>query len=212
MFGCMRRIILLVVLLLLLALAWIFRDRLRDQWRQFRGNDEVAAAAGPELADAANAKLESLRDGTTDRVALGSAELESLLHYKYAGVLPAFARDPAVELDQDRIRLRVRVPADQLPDVKGLGDLGSFLPDTTELQLTGTLLPLNGGRIALAVSEVQAARFPMPDRMIHDALKRIGRRDEPGLPKDAIGVALPSGITAAYIRNDSLVLISRTSD
>lgn len=205
----MRRVILLVVVLLLLALGWIFRDRIADKWRSLRGDEPVAAEPSEATADAAAAKLEALRDGSADRVALGAVELQSLLRYRYQGVLPAFARDPQVELEGDRVRLRIRVPADKLPDVKGLGDVASFLPDTTELELTGTLLPLDSGRVALATSEVQVARFPMPDRMINDALQRVGRRDEPGLPPDAIGVALPAGVRAAYIRNDSLILLAR---
>ena len=38
---------------------------------------------------------------------------------------------------------------------------------------------------------------------------RLGRTAEPGLPADAIALRLPKGVNSAYIRNDSLVLITR---
>jgi hypothetical protein len=50
---------------------------------------------------------------------------------------------------------------------------------------------------------------PLPRRIVPGALDRIGRRDEPGLPRDAIAVTLPPGVAAAYVRRDSLFLLRR---
>jgi hypothetical protein len=197
------------LILLVAGAAWLFRDRIRHEWNAMRGLREAPQVPSPELAELAAAKLQRLRAGETERVALGATELQSLVTYTYAGILPAFAQDPHIELEDDHIRLRVRVPVDRLPDVKGLGDAASFLPDTTEVALSGVLLPLSDGRAALAVDDVQAARIPLPTRMIAEALKRVGRRDEPGLGTDAIAVALPPGVGAAYIRSDSLILLAQ---
>jgi hypothetical protein len=124
-------------------------------------------------------------------------------------VLPGFVDSAVVELDDDRIRLRADVPIDRLPSVSELGEAASFLPDTSELTLTGSLLPLPGERVGLAIDEVTVARIPLPRRLVPAALRRLGRRDEAGLPADAIPLPLPSGATSAYIRGDSLVLIGR---
>jgi hypothetical protein len=207
--GCMRRVVALVVLVTLLAGAWLYRERLRTAWHDIRGIRDSTLVATPELAEAASAKIEGLRDGDSQRVALSQVELQSLLLYQYQGVLPAFLYSPEVELREDRMRLRVRVPIDNLPFVDGIGEAAAFLPDTTELTITGRLLPLDTGRVAFAVDDVAAQRFPLPRRLVPGALERLGRRDEPGLPADAMALPLPPGVAAAYVRRDSLILLAR---
>jgi hypothetical protein len=39
------------------------------------------------------------------------------------------------------------------------------------------------------------------------ALRRLGRKDEAGLPADALSLPLPPGADAAYVRGDSLVFL-----
>jgi hypothetical protein len=207
--GCVRRLVLLGVLFVMLAGAWLFRDRIRTAWREFRGTEEHAVQPSPELAAAAERKLQSLRDGSSPQVALSAIELQSLLQYRYEGVLPAFLDNPAIELRGEQLRLRARVPVDNLPRVQGLAEAAAFLPDTTEMVVAGKLLPLREGRVAFAVDEVSAAGFPLPRRLVRPALDQVGRRDEPGLPGDAIGLPLPPGAAAAYVRRDSLVLLAR---
>lgn len=206
--GCMKRVVALVVLLALLAGAWLFRDRLLTMLPG--GGDGVENGPQPTLAlaEAAGEKLDGLRTGEQARTALSAIELESLLLFRYRGVLPAFMDSTQIELVQDQLQLRARVPVDKLPSVDGLAEAAAFLPDTTELTVTGRLLPLESGRVAFAVDQVSAARFPLPSRLVPGALTRLGRVDEPGLPPDAMALPLPSGVTSAYIRRDSLVLIS----
>src|SRR5690606_37298180 len=112
----------------------------------------------------------------------------------------------------DQLRLRARVPIDKLPRVDGLAEAAAFQQDTTDLTVAGRLLPLGQGRVAFGVDDVSASRIPLPDRLISSALSRIGRRDEAGLPADAIALPLPVGAGSAYIRNNRLVLVARSSD
>jgi hypothetical protein len=123
--------------------------------------------------------------------------------------MPGFVDSARVQLDGERVRLSGRVPLDRLPSPGALGEVAAVLPDTSDITLTGTLLPLPGNRVALGVDQVTAARIPLPRRIVPAALERLGRTDEPGLPPDAIAIRLPSGVSAAYIRNDSLVLHAR---
>ena len=103
-----------------------------------------------------------------------------------------------------------RVPVDRLPSISEIGDAAAFLPDTAEVALTGRLLPLDEGRVALSIQEVKAARIPLPQRLVPRALQRLGRRDEPGLPRNALALPLPKGASSAYLDSDSLVLIGRS--
>lgn len=207
--GCARRLVALVLVGAIAAGVFLYRERLITAWHDLRGTEPQVAVASPELADQAERKLNELRDGTRDYAALSAVELESLIAYRYPGVLPAFLDAPAVELQGDRMRLRARVPLDKLPDVDGLGPAAAFLPDTTELTVSGRLLPLQPGRVAFAIDDVSAQRFPLPRRLVPGALDRLGRRDEPGLPRDAMALPLPPGAAAAYVRRDSLVLLAQ---
>jgi hypothetical protein len=161
----------------------------------------------PALADAAQRKLDALSSGVAGTATLTETELRSLLRYRYASLLPAFVDSPDVELDGGRIRVTGRVPLDRMPRFEGLSQAAALLPDTTDVAVTGQLLPLEGGRTALGVDEMTVSRIPLPRRMVGAALERLGRVSEPGLPSDAIALPLPAGTRAAYVRGDSLVLI-----
>jgi hypothetical protein len=208
MIGCARRIVMLVIVLLVVGSGWFFRDSLRAKWRTLRGVPPEPEPSA-ELAETARGKIAALQDGSSGQAALSAAELESLLLFEYRGLLPAFLDSPQVEMHDDQLQLRARVPIDKLPRMDGLGEAASFLPDTADIMVAGKLIPLDSGRVAFGVDEVTAARFPVPGRMVPRALQQMGRRDEPGLPADAMPMHLPNGVAAAYIRRDSLFLLAR---
>lgn len=207
--GCLRGLVPLVLLGVLLGVAWTQRAWLVERWQEFRAAGDAEVVATEALALQAEAKLADLEAGRTDAVALGQGELQSLLVFRHSGLLPAFVDSPTVELDGDQLKVRASVPVDRLPSLGELGEAAAFLPDTTEVEVVGKLLPLDDGRVALAVDEVSAARIPLPARMVPAALRRLGRTDEHGLPQDALALPLPRGAAAAYIRGDSLHLLNR---
>lgn len=212
--GCFRTLFTLALLLVVAGVAWFQRDRLVDYWHELRGTTPPPAAVAaptitPEIADRAQGKLDALSSGDAVRTALSETELQSLLRYRYEQLLPGFIDSARVELDGDRLRLRVRLPAERLPHVDELGEAAALLPDTTEVTVSGQLLPLDSGRIAFAIDDVRAAHIPLPRRIVPGALERLGRRDEPGLPSDAVALPLPPGAAGAYVRSDSLVLLAR---
>jgi hypothetical protein len=210
--GCMRRIVALVVLLALLVAAWLFRSQLIGAWQSLRGGAEPELAS-PELAERAQRKLASLNqaDGPA-RVALTSAELQSLVTYRMAESLPSFILDPVVTVDDGDLRVSARVPTDQVAGVRGIGgsrEILSMLPDTTEVQAKAHLIPLGDGRVGLAVDEVSAASIPLPSRAIPRILESVGRREEANLPAEALAVNLPPGVASVFTHADSIVFVSR---
>lgn len=207
--GCLKSLFGLLLVAGLAVFALLNRDRISDAWRSLRGTAVVAEAVpSPELADAATSKLQQLKNGETRSVALTEVELQSLLLYKYRQLLPAFVDSPRVTIENGKIEVQARVPVERLPQLSELGEAAAFLPDTTEVGVTGTILPLRSGRIALAVDQVRAARIPLPKRLVPGALRRLGRKDEAGLPPDALALPLPPGADAAYVRGDSLVFLN----
>lgn len=212
MFGCLRRAGAGVILLVLLAGAWYFRSDLVGLWQRFASRNEPATAS-PALAEHAEEKLLELHDEDgSGRVALTEPELQSLLRYRLASGLPAYVLSPTVRLGDGRVRVEARVPMDQvrgLPGVPGSGEIVDMLPDTTDVEARGHLIPLSEGRVALSVDEVSAAKIPLPERVIPALLRQMGRVDEPGLPETALAVSLPPGAARAYVHQDSLVFLSR---
>lgn len=206
--GCFRGVVALVLIGALAVFGFLNRGRLADLWRDARGVT-VAAPERPTqaMADAAQRKLHALERGEAGSVALSTIELQSLLQYEYTTLLPSFVDSPQVELEDGRIRVQGRVPIDRLPDVAGMSDAAALLPDTTDVAVTGQLLPLGTGRVALGVDDVSVSRIPLPDRLIAPALRRLGRADEAMLPPDALALPLPPGADGAYVRGDSLVLV-----
>lgn len=209
MFGCLKAVISLFLVAVLAVVLFLNRDRISSAWSDLRGGKEATELGpSPELADIANEKLGQLKSGEAGTVALSENELQSLLQYKYRQLLPAFVDSPRVRIDEGKISVQARVPVERLPQLSELGEAASFLPDTAEVGVTGQLLPLRNGRIALAVDQVRAARIPLPKRLVAGALKKLGRKDEPGLPQDALALPLPPGADAAYVRGDSLVFLN----
>jgi hypothetical protein len=206
--GCLKKIVVLFFVVVLAVVVFLNRGRITGAWSDLRGGQEdTELGATPELADVAVNKLTDLRDGEVTSVALSENEVQSLLQFKFRQLLPAFVDSPRVELKDGKVTISGRVPVDRLPQINELGEAAGFLPDTTEVGVTGQILPLRDGRVALAVDQVRAASIPLPKRLVPGALRKLGRKDEPGLPDDALAVRLPSGVDAAYVRGDSLVFL-----
>jgi hypothetical protein len=212
--GCLKSLVGLALVLVLAVFLFLNRDRISGAWHDLRGGKEATELRpSPELAEVAAKKIAQLKAGEAQAVALSEMEIQSLLQFKYRQLLPAFVDSPRVELENGKIVVQARVPVERLPQLSELGEAAAFLPDTTEVGVTGQLLPLRAGRVALAVDQVRAARIPLPKRLVPGALRKLGRKAEPGLPADALALPLPPGADAAYVRGDSLVFIKngRTS-
>lgn len=205
--GCLRRVFVLAIVVVGAVLAWQYREPLRAAWVAFRSAQPAGPDRGTDLAQGAVAKMLALESGRVDRVALPESELQSLVDSWSEELLPPYIVEPHVEIRGGRLRVRFQVPTDRFPRVEELGEVLGFLPDTTEVTASGQLIPLQANRFGIAIDDLTAARIPLPRGMIPAILRRLGRRDEPGLPPDAFGMALPGGATNAYIRGDSLIFV-----
>jgi hypothetical protein len=153
-------------------------------WHDIRGIRESELVATPELADrrSASSRRWPRRVEPPGRRAVRRRAAEPAL-YRYQGVLPGFLGTPAIEMRDDRLRLRARVPVDKLPNVEGLGEAAAFLPDTTELTVSGAAAAA-GYRAASRIRRRGRQRAAVPAAAPARAgrARALGRRDEPGLP------------------------------
>jgi len=140
-----------------------------------------------------------------DTVHLTDVEFTSLLRYDLAG-LTGPLRDPAVDFVDNTLKLTGKVPKDLLPDSPELARVGGYLPDTVTVRVGGSLRPLRPGHGALNVQEVAIAGFPVPASYYPMALRRLGRRDEPGTEPNEYPFTLPPGVASARVEGGALIL------
>jgi len=215
MTGCLRKIVGRAVILLLLVVAayagWRwgpqFFPRVQVWVGQLVAEKDESLPASAALADSVVAQVQELRrGGSPGRMAFGDRELTSVLQYSVPGLIPDGVTAPEVSLGEDRVRLGAQVALGAFPDLPDLGPILGILPDTLDVVLEASVLPFGPGRAALMVHGLEASRIPLPRRLIPEILTAMGRTAEPGLPPEAILVPLPSGVAAAYILGDSLIL------
>jgi hypothetical protein len=187
-------------------------DAVRDRWNVLRRDTAAAQivdqeAVSPRVAEAAERRIGRL--GTESRrESFTTNELQSLLEHRYGPTLPEYVSAPRIALHQDEVTVSVRLPVAKLPRADELGQIIELLPDTTDLEMRGSVLPFDDGYIAFTVDAITAHRIPLPSRFIPALLDMFGREDVAGLPADAIRIPLPDGARSAYVRSDSLVVLS----
>ena len=173
-----------------------------------RGVDGRSDGVASEALGASSAeRLEEARGGAkSGDVRFDAAELTSMLRYAYADDVPTAIHEPRIRIEDGRITLLGQVAIEDVPSFPDLGDVMAILPDTLALEARGTLIPLDDTNAAFLVDRLQAAGLPLPRRLVPGVLSAFGRQDLDGLPNDAIQVSLPSGIGAASVQGDLLVL------
>jgi hypothetical protein len=199
--GRTGAIVALAVVVLLLAVGFVFRERILGMW----GGRAEPVAASPEVAAAAQAKLDGLTQGG-DSVTLSGVEITSLLRYRAPAAALEMIREPAVEIAGDTLLLTGMVPTDRLPPDPNLEKIRMLLPDTAKLAVKGTLTGRGPGEAALELQGVEFAGVPIPARYFPSILEKLGRHDEPGLDPSAVGVHLPPRVADARLSGGYLVL------
>ncbi len=174
-------------------------------------NDESARPdpVTPEAADLAREKIEAFRDSEDAvELRLKPFEVSSLLRYSLTGMIPKGVVEPAVEMEDDRIRLLARVIPSALPDLPDLGGItGAVVPDTVAVSVGGSVVPFGDQGSMLLVREIVVAGIPIPSSAFPDILSALGRRHRKGLPASAILAPAFLEIKSAYVEGGELVLV-----
>ena len=205
------RILILVALVASAYAGWRWGPQVFPRVHAWLGLSEAGEVTGPlpspELADSVMILVQQHRRGeASGHLALGGNELTSVLQHALPGFVPDGIMTPEVTLQDGRVNVRARVALDAFPELPDLGPLIGMLPDTLDVGFHGSLTPFGDGEAALLVHSLEAARIPLPRRLIPEILDAMGRENVPGLPREAVLVPLPSGLGTAYILADSLIL------
>lgn len=172
--------------------------------------DTVVMVVSPEAAESAAEKLDALRtEGRTAR--LSEAEITSLLRYgsdvwTLGGALP-----PVVSIRADTLHVSGTVATGRLPADPAIDAVRVFLPDTTEVQISGTIAPpIDERTLAFRIGSADVSGMPIPPRYIPAFLYRIGVPERNGLEPEVIAVPLPTEVGSARITDGELVLTPPT--
>lgn len=196
----MRTLLVLIAVAVLAAGAWLFRDMIPGL-----APEREVVAVSPEAAEQAEKKLERMR-ASGDTIHLNGVEFTSYLRYRAPLQIADQLESAQVDFAGEGVTFSGRLPKDRLPDSRQVRALGSFLPDTADVEVKGALRTLSPGRAALRVDGVSFAKLPVPADVYADALKSLGRRDEPGLGANEYAFPLPPGVGSARVEAGRLVL------
>ncbi len=204
--GCAGRLLTLALTVAVLAVAWYNRHELVALVDELLDREPEVSAV---VADEAAARLAALDDGTATRAVFHTAELQSLILYRWAPFLPASLGHPRVALDAGRITLEGYVPTDAFVRIDELREVIGFLPDTASVRMVASVVPLDRGHVSLEVHELGAAGVPLPGRLIPPILARLGPEGLPDVSRNALAIPLPARIEHVYVSGDSLVVTAR---
>jgi len=208
--GCLGKLLVLGVVASVGLWAWWSYPDLIGRLRGMREPEAVEVVPSPELADATLDRFQAFQQSEAgSEMRLGDAELSSLVRYSLPGMVPPGIDEPTVRVRDGQINLGARVALAVLPDVPALREVLGLLPDTVPVEIRGTLAPFDSEHAALHVDRIEASKIPLPPRYTPEILNALGRTPVPGLPENALLVPLPRGLSAAYVLQDSLVLVAK---
>ena len=138
---------------------------------------------------------------------MSDEELSSVVRYAVPGILPPGVSEPEVTFDGGILTLSARVAIESFPDLPALDQVVGILPDTVPVRMEGELASFGKESVIFRVRHVEAGPIPLPERLIPRMLNALGRRNRDGLPREALHLPLPMGISSVYVSEDSLVLV-----
>jgi hypothetical protein len=206
--GCLRGCAsLLLILLVVGGAVWYWGPELPRFVTEWRATAEmVPETASPEVGEAARERFEHFLAGGSEEVRFVEAELESLLRWEIAEMLPDGIRDPEIRIRNGELSLGLRIARSLIPRIPELDAIQGFLPDTVPVQLRGRLITVDGGDAGFVVNRLEAASIPIPSRFIPPIAELVSPYAGGDLPPEIIRIPLPEGIRTVRIEGEELIL------
>jgi hypothetical protein len=191
-----------------LAIGWLYRDRLGQQVRDVLGNTGLsrkeAAAAGRPGSRAllsARSKVDSLNGWRADSVVLNPAEVASMIG---VGLDPSVRRQldsMEVKLEEGSVGVSAVLATGRLPK-ELIGPLAMALRPRERVQAAGPLRVVGPRQAEWAVRSFSIRDFPVP----RDAVPRLVSRALGDSARSTVPVRIPAGIREIKIHRTGAVL------
>jgi hypothetical protein len=188
-------------LIAILAVGWLYRDRLLREGRRLIDRVEGAPPAtamarpGARALKSAQAKVDSLNGWRADSVVLSPAEVASLVGRGMDPVLRSQLDSLQVRLLDGELELHARLRTARLPR-EVLGPLTVALKERESIEAAGPIEVTGPGRGEWEVRSFRIRDFPLPADMVPHVLARaLGDST-----RRAVTVRIPRGITRIRLR------------
>jgi hypothetical protein len=194
-------------LIVVLALGWLYRDRLLREGRRLVGGVETVnppaatGRPGSRALNSARSKIDSLNGWRADSVVLTPAEMASLV---------GSSIDPSVREQIDSLKVRLlqgevavsgRLHTDRLPK-ELLGPLAMAMGRTEPVEATGPIRVLAPGKGEWVVRSLKLRDFPVPADVVPQLVSRaLGDSTRKTVP-----LRVPAGVRDIRIRPSGATL------
>ena len=221
MFGCLRRIVVLVVLCVAAVAAYLTRDRWIGYVPWLKSAPRATATAGgpkwEPVSDAGAARarqaIESLgkRSGPVF-VSLDPGDLASYFYIALAQQLPPSADSIEAATIGNRMYVRSVISLDDFKAADALGPLSGFVGRRTPLQMGGTFALVRPGLAQFLVEDVRLGEFPIPRGGIPKLLRQIRRGSmPPGVSESGLPFVVPTYVGDARVASGKITLYKTTA-
>jgi len=211
--SCLAGIGCLTLLVIGAGGAWfywpVYWPELQEWWSGRAAAVEVIQEPSEELAVRAEEKLLALAgDGAPTETRLSEAEVQSLVLFRAADVLPPGISEPVATLQDSTMEISALLNLQQLADrmdSDAAERLRQFIGDTA--RVTALLYPRVTGPAQgeLSIIRLQAGLFPVPPFLIPGMITQLGFSTAPGNPR-AMVVPVPPEISGVRIVEDTLIV------
>ena len=210
--GCLTapfRLVGFLGLLLVLAVGWLYRDRIAEEAHQvfgsIGGREEVLEGGGRPGSRAllsANAKIDSLNGWRADSVVLTPSEVASMIGAGLDPELRSQLDSLQVELQEGSIAVKARLATARLPR-ELIGPLAMALRPTEPIEAAGPLEVVGPRRAEWAIRTFRLRNFPIPrDAVPNLVSKALGDPNQKTVP-----VKIPAGIREIRIHPGGATLV-----
>jgi hypothetical protein len=194
-------------LILLLAVGWLYRDRVTGEVRRLFGSsvltNQVTSVGRPgsRAIISAHAKIDSLNGWRADSVVLDASEVASLIG---AGLDPAVRSQLdslQVYLMDGSVAVKASLATARLPR-ELVGPLAVALRDREPVEAAGPIEVVGPRRADWDVRSFRIRNFPIP----RDAVSKLVSRALGDSTRNAVPVRIPAGIREIKIRPSGATL------
>jgi hypothetical protein len=209
--GCLTapfRFIGFLGFLVILAVGWLYRDRLAAEAHELLGSiagsdaEPAGGRPGSRALLSAHAKIDSLNGWRADSVVLTASEVASMIGAGLDPSLRSQLDSLQVELQDGSITVKARLATARLPR-ELIGPLSVALRPTEPIEAAGPLEVVGPRRAEWAVRSFRLRNFPIP----RDAVPNLVSKALGDPKKTTVPVKIPAGVREIRIHPGGATLI-----